>query len=491
MPILSSSDIVFKTDIEKRYGFKDVLGTGAFSRVHMAKSLEDPEDIVAIKCIDKEALRGKEDSLVNEIRVLRRLRHKNIVQLFDVYEDQDRVYLIMELINGGELFDRIVEKGSYTEKDAAELIKQILEAVDYMHSQGVVHRDLKPENLLYYSSEEDSKIMISDFGLSRMEETGVVGCCGTPGYVAPEVLAQTPYGKLVDVWSIGVIAYILLCGYPPFYDEDGNDDNLFAQIMRGDYEFDSPYWDNISEPAKDFISHLICVDTQKRYTCRMALEHPWISQNLASDKDIYHSVSEQLKKNFAKNKWKQAYNATAVIRQMRKLAMTSHPPTPTSPTVVQAQEQAVLVVDGTNSICSQGNQLSPVQTKTDSCPIVDNSTPTSSPPATSESLAAGVRLANQTGGPESQLQEEPPAGIGLKNDVLCDSGKSSGTNNNNNNNNNSDDHNNMGGEANDDAVEDNQADGEASPVEAAAVSVMRASPMRSSLTITKGHSSLV
>lgn len=108
----------------------------------------------------------------------------------------------------------------------------------------------------------------------------------------------------MDVWSIGVIAYILLCGYPPFYDEDGNDDNLFAQIMKGEYEFDSPYWDNISEPAKDFISHLICVDSSKRYTCKSALEHPWISGNLASDKDIYHSVSEQLKKNFAKNKWK-------------------------------------------------------------------------------------------------------------------------------------------------------------------------------------------
>lgn len=115
---------------------------------------------------------------------------------------------------------------------------------------------------------------------------------------------KSSYGKAVDVWSIGVIAYILLCGYPPFYDEDGNDDNLFAQIMKGEYEFDSPYWDNISEPAKDFIAHLICVNTNRRYSCKQALEHPWISGNLASDKDIYHSVSEQLKKNFAKNKWK-------------------------------------------------------------------------------------------------------------------------------------------------------------------------------------------
>ncbi|CAG2177271.1 unnamed protein product, partial [Oppiella nova] len=228
------------------------------------------------------------------------------------------IYRVM----GGELFDRIVEKGSYTEKDASHLIRQILGAVDYMHSCGVVHRDLKPENLLYYSAEEDSKIMISDFGLSKMEDSGVMAtACGTPGYVAPEVLAQKPYGKSVDVWSIGVIAYILLCGYPPFYDE--NDANLFAQILKGDFEFDSPYWDEISDSAKDFIRHLICVDVTKRYTCKQALAHPWISGDTAKDMNIHGSVSEQLKKNFAKTKWKQAYNATAVIRQMRKLAMGS------------------------------------------------------------------------------------------------------------------------------------------------------------------------
>ena len=125
-----------------------------------------------------------------------------------------------------------MEKGSYTEKDAADLIKQVLSAVAYMHDSGVVHRDLKPENLLYASPEDDSKIMISDFGLSKMEDSGIMAtACGTPGYVAPEVLAQKPYGKEVDVWSIGVISYILLCGYPPFYDE--NDANLFAQILKG------------------------------------------------------------------------------------------------------------------------------------------------------------------------------------------------------------------------------------------------------------------
>ncbi|CAN8001081.1 unnamed protein product [Ixodes hexagonus] len=327
MPLFGKKDSQRKKDkesvsVEEKYEFKDLLGTGAFSQVVLAESRDTPGVMHAIKCIDKKALKGKEDSLENEIKVLRRLKHPNIVQLLETYEDKNKVYLVMELVTGGELFDRIVEKGSYTEKDASDLIRQILEAVDYMHSQGVVHRDLKPENLLYYCPEEESKIMISDFGLSKMEDSGIMAtACGTPGYVAPEVLAQKPYGKAVDVWSIGVIAYILLCGYPPFYDE--SDANLFAQILKGEFEFDSPYWDEISDSAKDFIRHLICVDVERRYSCRQALAHPWISGNTASDKNIHGSVSEQLKKNFAKTKWRQAYNATAVIRQMRKLAMSS------------------------------------------------------------------------------------------------------------------------------------------------------------------------
>ncbi|XP_024944151.1 calcium/calmodulin-dependent protein kinase type 1 isoform X4 [Cephus cinctus] len=242
--------------VDDKYILKELLGTGAFSEVRLAESKDKPGQMFAVKIIDKKALKGKEDSLENEIKVLRRfsetvtphsgdgplksdssgergwLTHPNIVQLLETFEDKHKVYLVMELVTGGELFDRIVEKGSYTEKDASGLIRQVLEAVDYMHEQGVVHRDLKPENLLYYSPDEDSKIMISDFGLSKMEDSGIMAtACGTPGYVAPEVLAQKPYGKAVDVWSIGVISYILLCGYPPFYDE--NDANLFAQILKG------------------------------------------------------------------------------------------------------------------------------------------------------------------------------------------------------------------------------------------------------------------
>jgi len=307
--------------VEDKYIMKDVLGTGAFSQVRLAESKDHTGKLYAIKVIDKKALKGKEDSLENEIKVLRRLDHPNVVTLFEAYESKHSVYLVMQLVTGGELFDRIVEKGSYTEKDAADLIKQVLDAVAYMHREGVVHRDLKPENLLYQCQDEDSKIMISDFGLSKMEDSGIMAtACGTPGYVAPEVLAQKPYGKSVDVWSIGVISYILLCGYPPFYDE--NDANLFAQILKGEFEFDSPYWDDISDPAKEFIRQLMCVDVEKRLTCDESLKHAWIT-GAKGDRNIHASVSEQLKKNFAKSRWKQAYNAIAVSRQLNKMVLNN------------------------------------------------------------------------------------------------------------------------------------------------------------------------
>ncbi|XP_056101211.1 calcium/calmodulin-dependent protein kinase type 1D [Rhinichthys klamathensis goyatoka] len=309
-------------DIKEMFEFKEVLGTGAFSEVVLAEERSTGK-MFAVKCIPKKALKGKENSIENEIAVLRKIKHENIVALEDIYESSNHLYLIMQLVSGGELFDRIVEKGFYTEKDASTLIRQVLDAVNYLHSMGIVHRDLKPENLLYFNPQDGSKIMISDFGLSKMEGTGDVmsTACGTPGYVAPEVLAQKPYSKAVDCWSIGVIAYILLCGYPPFYDE--NDSKLFEQILKADYEFDAPYWDDISDSAKDFISCLMEKDPSKRYTCDQALRHPWIAGDTALCKNIHESVSRQMRKNFAKSKWRQAFNATAVVRHMRRLQLGS------------------------------------------------------------------------------------------------------------------------------------------------------------------------
>jgi len=282
-------------------------------------------------------------------------------------------------VTGGELFDRIVEKGSYSEKDAADLIRQVLSAVAYMHEEGVVHRDLKPENLLYYSPEADSKIMISDFGLSKMEDSGVMAtACGTPGYVAPEVLAQKPYGKAVDVWSIGVISYILLCGYPPFYDE--NDANLFAQILKGEFEFDSPYWDDISEEAKDFIRNLMCVNVEQRLTCSCALEHPWIT-GTQSERNIHATVSEQLKKNFAKSRWRQLMHAIVMVHKMQRLALAAGPaganlgpsgallaqqPTPAAAAASKPVSVVVETADERSADSSNGAEAAPASVQRDS-----------------------------------------------------------------------------------------------------------------------------
>ncbi|XP_013365129.1 PREDICTED: calcium/calmodulin-dependent protein kinase type 1B isoform X2 [Chinchilla lanigera] len=290
-------------DISSVYEIREKLGSGAFSEVVLAQE-RGSAHLVALKCIPKKALRGKEALVENEIAVLRRVSHPNIVALEDVHESPSHLYLAMELVTGGELFDRIMERGSYTEKDASHLVGQVLGAVSYLHSLGIVHRDLKPENLLYATPFEDSKIMVSDFGLSKIQAGNMLGtACGTPGYVAPELLEQKPYGKAVDVWALGVISYIL-------------------QILRASYEFDSPFWDDISESAKDFIRHLLERDPQKRFTCQQALQHLWISGDAALDKDILGSVSEQIQRNFARTHWKRAFNATSFLRHIRKLGQS-------------------------------------------------------------------------------------------------------------------------------------------------------------------------
>ncbi|XP_006625478.1 calcium/calmodulin-dependent protein kinase type 1B isoform X1 [Lepisosteus oculatus] len=315
MPLITEHGKTME-DISAVYDLKEKLGEGSFSEVRLAQD-KSSQKLVAIKCIQKRALKGKEAMLENEIAVLRKIQHGNIVALEDIFETPSQLYLVMTLVTGGELLDRILERGMYTERDASHVIRQVLDAVQYLHELGIVHRDLKPENLLYDTPFEDSKIVISDFGLSKMEEQGALStACGTPAYVAPELLEQKTYGKEVDLWAVGVISYILLCGYPPFYDE--NDTKLYQQIVKAEYEFDSPYWDDISESAKDFISHLLQRDPEKRFTCEQALRHPWISGSAALEKNIHESVSEQIQKNFARSQWKRAFHATAVVRHLSK-----------------------------------------------------------------------------------------------------------------------------------------------------------------------------
>nr|XP_023696889.1 calcium/calmodulin-dependent protein kinase type 1D-like isoform X3 [Paramormyrops kingsleyae] len=310
-------------DIREVFDFLEVLGSGAFSEVFLVRERETGNRF-ALKCVNKQHLQA--NKLENEISVLRRIKHENIVGLEDFYESHTHYYLVMQFVSGGELFDRILERGTYTEKDASHVVRQVLEAVSYLHLNNVVHRDLKPENLLYYSQDENAKIMISDFGLSKIEDSGLMStACGTPGYVAPEILAQKHYSKTVDCWSIGVITYILLCGYPPFYEE--NETKLYAKIMKAQYEFDSPFWDDISDSAKDFIRNMMQKNSKLRYTSEQALQHPWIMGNTAKSQDIYHSVSEQIQKNFATWKWRQTLTATAAANHLKKMQLAYSGPT--------------------------------------------------------------------------------------------------------------------------------------------------------------------
>ncbi|ORY52947.1 Pkinase-domain-containing protein [Rhizoclosmatium globosum] len=262
----------------QKYEMGDTLGTGAFSDVKVATERATGNKF-AIKIVDKTKCKGKESMIETEVSILMRVKHENIVQLYEMYEIENKIYLVMELVTGGELFDEIVGRGKYSEVDAAKIVYRILLAINYLHGLGIAHRDLKPENLLLSDKTKDAKIMISDFGLSKIfnDDEVMRTACGTPGYVAPEVLRRQGYGREIDLWSLGVITYILLCGYPPFYDQ--NNVELFKQIMTGKYEFDKPWWDNISDNAKDFIRKLLVLDPHARSTARTALSHPFILEH--------------------------------------------------------------------------------------------------------------------------------------------------------------------------------------------------------------------
>jgi len=294
VPDTESLPSISDVKIEENYDIKKVLGTGAFSTVKLATRKKNGVEY-AIKIIDKQKVGDKKEMLDREVDILRRIRHPNVISVQEIYETSSTLYLVMELATGGELFDEIVKRGKYSEDDAARMVKQITEAISYLHSKGIVHRDLKPENLLLASKTVDSIIKIADFGLSKVMEAAAVlqTACGTPGYVAPEVLMGEGYNEEVDVWSIGVILYILLCGFPPFYAENNN--KLFEKIMSGSYQFLSPYWDKVSESAKDLIRHLLVVDPSKRYNSMQLLHHPWIQGHTTSKEDLLGAL-EHLKK---------------------------------------------------------------------------------------------------------------------------------------------------------------------------------------------------
>ena len=290
------------------------LGEGAFSKVYKCTNRKTGESF-ACKIVDKKSLSAQdEEALRSEVEILSKLTSPHVVKCVDFFEEETTFYVVLEYLAGGELFDRIVKKTVYNEAEARELVRTLLSAIKACHDERVVHRDLKPENLLLKSKVDDKDMKVADFGFAVVAENDhcLTTQCGTPGYVAPEILQGTLYGRPVDMWSIGVITYILLGGYPPFYDD--NQKMLFRKIKAGSYEFHPDYWKGVSNDAKDLIRNLLVVKPDKRFTAAQALNHTWLKKDVV---DLAgNSLSDQLlelRKFNARRKFRSAVKAVMMM----------------------------------------------------------------------------------------------------------------------------------------------------------------------------------
>nr|CDS33006.1 calcium:calmodulin dependent protein kinase type [Hymenolepis microstoma] len=301
-------------DFASLYELKEELGRGAFSVVRRCIQISTNLEFAA-KIISTKRLATRDmQKLEREARICRRLKHSNIVRLHDSIQDENHHYLVFDLVTGGELFEDIVAREYYSEADASNCMKQILESVNYCHQNNIVHRDLKPENLLLASKTRGAAVKLADFGLAievQGDQFAWFGFAGTPGYLSPEVLRKEPYGKPVDIWACGVILYILLVGYPPFWDDDQN--RLYNQIKSGSYEYPPPEWDTVTAEAKNLINSMLTMNPTKRITAAEALKHQWIFQpeRVASSMHRQETV-ECLKKFNAKRKLKGAILTTMI-----------------------------------------------------------------------------------------------------------------------------------------------------------------------------------
>ncbi|NP_001354443.1 calcium/calmodulin-dependent protein kinase type II subunit gamma isoform 9 [Homo sapiens] len=270
----------------------------------------------AAKIINTKKLSARDhQKLEREARICRLLKHPNIVRLHDSISEEGFHYLVFDLVTGGELFEDIVAREYYSEADASHCIHQILESVNHIHQHDIVHRDLKPENLLLASKCKGAAVKLADFGLAievQGEQQAWFGFAGTPGYLSPEVLRKDPYGKPVDIWACGVILYILLVGYPPFWDEDQH--KLYQQIKAGAYDFPSPEWDTVTPEAKNLINQMLTINPAKRITADQALKHPWVCQRSTVASMMHRQETvECLRKFNARRKLKGAILTTMLV----------------------------------------------------------------------------------------------------------------------------------------------------------------------------------
>ncbi|XP_061113444.1 caM kinase-like vesicle-associated protein [Conger conger] len=310
------------SDITDKYELGQILKAKEFCELCLARERQSGQLFICKKFLKKDGRKVRR-AAKNEILILQKLSHPNILQLMDTYETRKEYFIIQEIATGGDLFDWILDQGSYTERDAANVIRQVLEAVAYLHSLNIVHRNLKLENLMYYTENNQSKVVLRDFYLSTFENGSITEPCGTPEYLAPEVVTRHRYGRPVDCWAVGVIMYILLSGNPPFFDEAEEENTdlhhriIFCRIAAGEFEFDSPYWDDISAAAKALVCRLMEVDQMLRITAPEALAHEWMTGQVASERNLKDVVCAQFERNFARSKWRKALCVTTFMQRLR------------------------------------------------------------------------------------------------------------------------------------------------------------------------------
>ncbi|ELK25369.1 Serine/threonine-protein kinase DCLK2 [Myotis davidii] len=351
----------------EKYRIGKVIGDGNFAVVKECMDRSTGKEF-ALKIIDKAKCCGKEHLIENEVSILRQVKHPNIIMLVEEMETATELFLVMELVKGGDLFDAITSSTKYTERDGSAMVYNLANALRYLHSLSIVHRDIKPENLLVCEYPDGTKsLKLGDFGLATVVEGPLYTVCGTPTYVAPEIIAETGYGLKVDIWAAGVITYILLCGFPPFRSENNLQEDLFDQILAGKLEFPAPYWDNITDSAKvrsrpvcglvmsksisvfplflpennlqedlfdqilagklefpapywdnitdsakELISQMLQVNVEARCTAGQILSHPWVSDDASQENNMQAEVTGKLKQHFNNALPKQNSTTTGV-----------------------------------------------------------------------------------------------------------------------------------------------------------------------------------
>uniref|UniRef100_A0A3P9DRD3 calcium/calmodulin-dependent protein kinase n=2 Tax=Haplochromini TaxID=319058 RepID=A0A3P9DRD3_9CICH len=332
--------VVTSTRFTDEYQLYEELGKGAFSIVRRCIKKSTGQEYAA-KIINTKKLSARDhQKLEREARICRLLKHPNIVRLHDSIAEEGFHYLVFDLVTGGELFEDIVAREYYSEADASHCINQILESVSHIHQHDIVHRDLKPENLLLASKMKGAAVKLADFGLAievQGEQQAWFGFAGTPGYLSPEVLRKDPYGKPVDIWACGVILYILLVGYPPFWDEDQH--KLYQQIKAGAYDFPSPEWDTVTPEAKNLINQMLTINPAKRITADQALKHPWVCQRSTVASMMHRQETvECLRKFNARRKLKGAILTTMLVSRNFSVGRQHTSPAATTSTAAMAQE---------------------------------------------------------------------------------------------------------------------------------------------------------